>query len=239
MGVFSKPNGPQALALLIMGLVLAMLCLIAATVAWGERPGDTVELTAVFRDSLGVAIHPTTATAYVVKNGSPVDSSKTLANSGITSYRSKLLKWRYTIPAATVDSSRFNFYIRASLTTGTGITDDWLTCTPATVLVHDGTVDSLSPASVVDLFVGEADSTFTIIDATDAGQILDSGNDPVTGAFVFASLNSNLTSIIGFAKSTLGNYYLTVPLDPVAADTFYVSAWYQNSWLKSATMVTK
>jgi hypothetical protein len=54
---------------------------------------------------------------------------------------------------------------------------------------------------------------------------------------VFACSDQYLVNVIGVTTSTLGNYYLRFPVDPVAADTVYVSAWYQGSWVKTSTVV--
>lgn len=229
MDLYGRTNGLRAAVLILLG-VLGVLFL-WALIARAERPGDTVELRAFVRDSLGVAVSADSARLFVYRDTTLVESSKTIG-AGIIRGQTLSLKAKYTIPAATSDSARFSFWIRAKA----DAILDYYPCTPHTVLMHDGTVDSLSPASVVDLFVGDSDSTFALIDSTDAGGVYQSST-PVTGAFVFVCSEAYLINVIGVTTSTLGNYYLRFPVDPVAADTVYVSAWYQGSWVKTSTVV--
>lgn len=226
-----KLNPREVLVLLVTGAVLAFL--VFASIAFAERPGDTVELRAFCRDSLGVAVSADSARLFVYRDTTLVESSKTIGD-GITLGQTLSLKTKYTIPAATPDSARFSFWIRAKADDIL----DYYPCTPHTIEMHAGTVDSISPAAVVDLYVGDSDSTFAVIDSSDGGGIYSSGT-PVTGAMVFVSSDAAMTNKIGFGKSTLGQYHITVPLDPVAADTMYVSAWYQNTWVRASTMVTQ
>jgi hypothetical protein len=228
MDLYGRPGGLKAAVLILLGILVVFF--LWAWVARAERAGDTVTLYGTFRNSTGIAARPTTARAYVWKNGAIVDSSKTLV-SGITNIRGHLY-WTYTIPVSATNKSRYYFSMRAVDATIT----DWIECQPRSVYLSNAIVDSLSPAAVVDLYVGDSDSNFALIDATDGGGVYQNGV-PVTGAFVFACSDQYLVNVIGVTTSTLGNYYLRFPVDPVAADTVYVSAWYQGSWVKTSTVV--
>jgi hypothetical protein len=193
-----------------------------------------VELNAFCRDSLGVAVAADSARLFVYRDTTLVQSSQTIANSKIKLGQTRRIKAKYTIPVATPDSARFSFYVRAK---ADGILD-YYPCTPATVLVHDGTVDSLSPASVVDLYAQQTSIEWGVVTSTDGGKVTQSGTD-LTGATVLISPAANLSTITASGQSTAGNYYIPVRLDPTKADTMYVSAWYQGDWVKSYTRVIK
>lgn len=225
----------KAWRVVLVLIAFAILFLVAAAVTWGERAGDTIECYGVFRDSSGVATRPATARFFVFKGGtnnnaSVVDSSAELTTT-ITWYH-RVLHARYTIPAVAPDSTEYFFAFKAS---GPGVTDDWFAAVPSRVTIGPGSVDSLYASSVVDLWTAIQDSSFAVIDSSDAGGIYNTSDEALTNASVFISTESNLTGIVAFGYSSYGDYHIVVPLDPVNADTLYISAWYQNSWVKSPT----
>ena len=220
----------KAWRVVLVLLAFAILFLVAAAVTWGERAGDTIECYGVFRDSSGVATVPTTARFFVFRGGTVMDSSATLLTT-ITRYH-RVLKARYTIPTTAPDSSEYVFAFKAS---GPGVVDDWFAAVPSRVTIGADYVDSLTAPAVVDLWTAIQDSSFAVIDSTEGGGIYGTSGEQLTNASVFISTESNLTGIIGFGYSSIGDYHIVVPLSPTESDTLYISAWYQNSWVKSPT----
>lgn len=256
----------KAWRVVLVLLAFAILFLLASAIAWGERPGDTIECYGVFRDSSGVAIVPSTARFFVFLDGAVVDSSATLLTTIDTYHR--VLKVDYTIPGNAPDSSEYAFAFKAS---GPGVTDDWFYAVPSRVTIWgDDTlddladsvdaaiadvavladsvealktgiayIDSLPPSAIVDFWTAYADSNYAVIDSSDAGGIY-SGSTPVTNAFVFIATDSDMQRDhwVGTGYSTGGNYSIVIKLDPLLPDTLYISAWYQHQWIKAATQFT-
>jgi hypothetical protein len=218
----------SALVVLICGVILLGILFVA--IVHGEIPGQMVNGIAIFRDADGVAAVPDSARLFVYRDGTLLRSSDTIAGGRITTSGSVLI-WKYLLPSTSPDSARFTFIMRAS---GDGLSNDYFPCIPASFEPSP----EVSSNTVASFQTGTASTSWAEVDSTDAGGIYKSGTG-VTGAFVFATSNANGTGVIGYGTSTLGQYHLRVPLNPTVADTFYVSSWYQNAWLKSPTRVIK
>lgn len=220
----------SALVVLICGVILLGILFVA--IVHGEIPGQMVNGIAIFRDDAGVAAIPDSARLFVYRDGTLLRSSDTIAGGRITTSGSVLI-WKYLLPSTSPDSARFTFIMRASKASAS-ISNDYFACIPASFEPSP----EVSSNTVASFQTGTASTSWAEVDSTDAGGIYKSGTG-VTGAFVFATSNSNGTGVIGYGLSSLGDYHIRVPLSPTAADTFYVSAWYQNAWLLSPTQVIK
>jgi hypothetical protein len=215
-------------------LIGLLCCVVTARPAEAQfAPGDTIWYTIVVPDSSGQADgNLTDARLYIVWRGAIQDSSKTLS-SGISKVSDHpVYKASYVIPSNIGSETVISAYVKY---TG-NYANNFFPAIPRAVFVGGSPVDTLYPSAVQDLWVGMESNTFGVIDSTDAGGIYHSGSG-VTGAAVFVTSDSTLTTMRGFGKSINGAYYIWVDLDPSQPDTFYVSAWYNNSWLKQFRQV--
>ena len=221
----------SALAALAAGVILLGI-LLTVVVAHGEIPGEIINGSAIFLNANGVATLPDSARLFVLRDGNLVHSSYTYPGGGITALGS-VLRWTYLLSSSSPDSARFSFVMRASKASES-ISNDYFFCRPASFEPSP----EISSNTVASFQTGTATTQWAEVDSTDGGGIY-KNSAGVTGAFVFATSNSNGTGIIGYGTSVLGQYHLRVPLSPTEADTFYVCAWYQNAWLKTPTQVVQ
>jgi len=219
---------------LVVLIAIAICSMIVIVTAFGERPGQVVPLAAMSRDSLGVAVVPSAATGFVFLDGVAIDSSASLAGGEITRY-GPVLRWDYILPVSSADSARFTFFIRS---TNADISTDWTSCVPASVLAHDGTVDSITAAASLDILTSAATATTGIIDSTDAGGAYDVNGDVMTDARVYATLGTTINAPYWMAYSVAGDYRLVVPISATEPDTFYVWIWKDNRYATRSQIVT-
>lgn len=206
-------------------LLTALLCSVKAT---DIVAGDTVELTAVFRDSSGVAVAPDSARLVVLCDNAVVDTSQTLGATGVRvlgGYANPLLVAEYTVPAAASDTARYSFYLDC-LGDDAGLAD-MIPCSPSTVRLRS-----------TDWFAVRASATMDTLTAAQGG-LITSGETNVTDARVFATTTSTFApeDIVAMAYTLEGDYRLWFPIDAVAADTVWVWAWKQGVWLTTGTQV--
>ena len=215
--------------------VVALLAVLIAVSA-GERPGDVVEVTAIFRDDAGVAVIPDSAMWLVFRDGEPEDSTAWISAASLDRYH-RVLQWQWEIPSDAPDSARYSFALRANHASST-ITNDYIRTDPPHVWLSAGRVDSLSQGAINDLWVGHATATTDTLTERRGGWIIADG-DSVTNARVFATRRASFVpgDIVGFGWSTAGAYRMVIQTDPAAGDTVYVWAYYAGRWVKQATEV--
>jgi hypothetical protein len=225
---------------------------VLAGVAWAYRVGETVYFTATFPDVSGIATTPTWMKAYVYDPiaNAVVDSTDgygTLDGAPLTgiagiplanSKTARVYKWSYAIPntnAWRVYTGNLHVFLRGA---ATGISLDQLRPIPALIPVNYVVADTLSAAAINDFWIHDTNSTEAVVDATDTGLTTVTYAGSPVAADVFVYRDSKRSIFAGRGRSdTQGKYYVTVPLNPTAPDSFWVSAWYANRWVKNSERV--
>lgn len=219
----------SGLALLLVGHALAY------------RVGETVYFTFVPRDLAGVQCAPVSGMKMLLyKNGAVFDSSKSYPSGGISALApntTHVYSWSYTIPATLASFTGTLFPVMRYATSD--IAQDFAAPNPATVPVNFSPIDTVRAAELQDYWVAATSSTSTVIDVTDSPlTVVSYQGSPVGGAQVYAFTDSKGRYIAGYTTSDSdGKYYIRVPLNPASADTFWVSAYYANRWVKTLQRV--
>lgn len=224
-------------------LLAALLCL--ATPAGAYRAGQTVAFHVIVPNLSGVATTPSVLKAYVYNGTACIDSSKTLS-AGIAalplagSKTAKVYGWSWTVPTSYASVSAWLHVVCRAVTSD--IAQDWISPIPSTVPVNAATVDTLAAYAIQDLWqtvTSTTSATITPGDAYGSSAVTSSGSPVVNARVYLQSANTPSTHYtVGYDTSdTDGEFNIVVPINPAAADTFWIWATKDRVWQKQGQRV--
>lgn len=237
-------------------VILLALLLCLASPAGAFRAGQTIEFHFTPRGLDGIAETPSWLKAYVWRGTTCIDSTKGfgVGPGGTLSGISRRIfgggklgdtfYWTWDVPTAygtlaDYYSGILHVQVRYSMT---GIVRDEDDAVPTLVPVNAATVDTLTADAIQDFWRHATSSTSATITPGDAygSSAVTSSGSPVVNARVYLQGANTPSShyTVGYDTSdTDGEFVIVVPVNPAAADTFYIWATKDRVWQKQGQRV--